>query len=144
MTTWVIVADSSRAKIYAQAQANSELDETVDLVHPSARLRGTDLSSDRAGAHAGGFGQEAHALDPRTDAKEHEAETFAKELADRLESGRTSGQFQKLVLMAPPEFLGVLREELNDELRKLVTGALAKDLVKRSAEEVRQHLHQVS
>lgn len=144
MTTWVIVADSSRGKVYTQAQANSALEETIDLVHPSSRLRGTDLSSDRAGGHTGGFGQGAHSFDPRTEAKEHEAETFAKEIADRLESGRTSGQFQKLVLMAPPEFLGVLREELNDELRKLVTGALAKDLVMRSVEEVQEHLQQVS
>ena len=140
MTTWVVVADSSRGKIYLQDQPNSALQETADLVHPSARLHGVDLSSDRAGRHVGAFGQGSHVFDTRTEAKEHEAENFAKEIAERLESARTSGELQKLVLMAPPEFLGLLREQLSDELRRLVVEEIAKDLVTHSADEVRDKM----
>ena len=143
MTTWVVVADSSRGKIFVQDTHSSELLEQVDLVHPSARLRGVDLSSDRSGRHSGAFGQGSHLFDARTEAKEHEAESFAKEIAERLETGRTSGQFQKLVLMAPPKFLGELREQLGDEVRKLVVDEIAKDLVTHSAEEVRDKLRNV-
>ena len=143
MTTWVVVADSSRGKIFVQDKQSSELVEQVDLVHPSARLRGGDLSSDRSGRHSGAFGQGSHLFDARTEAKEHEAESFAKEIAERLETGRTSGQFQKLVLMAPPKFLGELREQLGDEVRKLVVAEIAKDLVTHSAEEVRDKLRDV-
>ncbi|MBI5040130.1 MAG: host attachment protein [Gammaproteobacteria bacterium] len=144
MTTWVIVADSSRGKIYVQKKHNGELQEAVDLVHPGARLRGVDLSSDRAGGHVGAFGQGSHVFDARTAAKEHEAESFAKEIAERLESGRNSGQFQRLVLIAPPEFLGLLREQLGDNLRRLVVEEIAKDLVTHSADEVRDKLQQVT
>ena len=136
MTTWVVVADSSRGKIYVQDKPGGELQEAVDLVHPSARLQGKDLKSDRAGAHVGAFGQGAHVFAARTEAREHEAESFAKEIAERLEGARNGGEFQKLVLMAPPEFLGLLREQLGDELRKLVVEEIAKDLVTRSADEV--------
>lgn len=140
MTTWIVVVDSSRGKIYVQDKHSSELLEKVDLVHPSARLHGLDLTSDRPGKHVGAFGQGQHVFDARTDAKEHEAETFAREIAERLETGRTSGQFQNLVLMAPPAFLGVLREQLSDGVRKLVVEEIAKDLVTHSSEEIRAKL----
>lgn len=143
MTTWVVVADSSRAKIYVQDKPTGELQDAIDLVHPSARLHGVDLSSDRAGKHVGGFGQGSHMFDARTEAKEHEAENFAREIAERIESGRASDQFQKLVLMAPPEFLGVLREQLSDAVRKLVVEEIAKDLVTHSAEEVRDKMQRL-
>lgn len=142
MTTWVVVADSSRGKIFAQDKQSNELQERVDLIHPGARLQGEELTSDRPGRHTGAYGQGSHVFDARTEAKEHEAETFAKEIAKRLEAGRTSGQFQKLVLMAPPAFLGVLRAQLDDEVRKLVVEEIAKDLVTHSADEVREHLRQ--
>jgi protein required for attachment to host cells len=140
MTTWVVVVDSSRGKIYVQDKHSNELQERVDLIHPGARMRGEKLTSDRAGRHTGAFGQGSHVFDSRTEAKEHEAEIFAKEIAERLETGRTSGQFQKLVLMAPPAFLGVLREQLGDEVRKLVVEEIAKDLVTHTVDEVREHL----
>lgn len=143
MTTWVVVADSSRGKIYMQDKHSGDLQEQVDLVHPSARLHGVELTSDRSGRHVGAFGQGSHLFDARTEAKDHEAETFAKEIAERLETGRTSGQFQKLVLMAPPKFLGELRKQLGDEVRKLVVEEIAKDLVTHSAEEVRDKLRDV-
>jgi protein required for attachment to host cells len=142
MTTWVVVADSSRGKIFVQDKQSNELQESVDLIHPGARLQGEELTSDRSGRHFGAYGQGSHVFDARTEAKEHETETFAKEIAERLDSGRTSGQFQKLVLMAPPAFLGVLRTQLGDEVRKLVVEEIAKDLVTHSADEVRKHLRQ--
>ena len=60
-----------------------------------------------------------------------------------IETGRTSGQFQKLVLMAPPAFLGMLREQLGGEVRKLVVEEIAKDLVTHSIGEVRDKLRHV-
>lgn len=140
MTTWVVVADSSRGRIFVQEGPGEPLVEAEDMVHPGARLRGAELASDRSGRHSGAFGQGSHMFDVRTDAKEHEAENFAREIAEHLETGRTGGRFQKLVLMAPPAFLGELRGQLSDEVRKLVVGEVGKDLVTHSAEEVRKHL----
>lgn len=140
MTMWVVVADSSRGKIFVQERPGEPLVEAEDMVHPGARLRGVELASDRSGRHSGAFGQGSHMFDVRTEAKEHEAESFAREIAEHLETGRTGGRFQKLVLMAPPAFLGDLRGRLSDEVRKLVVGEVGKDLVTHTAEEVRKHL----
>lgn len=143
MTTWVVVADSSRGKIFVQDKTGGPLIESEDLIHPSARLRESQLRSDRAGREGGAFGQAQSLFDARTEAHEHEAEAFAKEIATHLEAGRTSGRFQHLVLMAPPAFLGDLRGKLGDALRKLVVGEVGKDLVTHTAEDVRKHLPHV-
>ena len=144
MTIWVVVADSSRGRIYAQDEAGSPLREMFDLVHTGARLHGTELTSDRAGGHAGTSGTGTHALDARTAAKQHEAETFAREIAVRLEAGRTGGLFQHLVLVAPPAFLGELRGQLDAPLRRLVTTEVAKDLVMYPTDELRARLLQAT
>ncbi len=140
MTTWVVVADSSRGRIYAQDRHGGALREMFDLVHPGARLQREELTSDRPGRHTGAFGQGSHVFDARTEAKEHEAEVFAREIATRLEAGRTGGQFEELVLMAPPELLGTLRERLGDALRRLVVREISKDLVTRTPDEIRDTL----
>lgn len=140
MTTWIVVADGSRGRIFVQDKATGPLVESEDLIHSRARLRESELRSDRAGRERGVFGQGSSMFDARTEAHAHEAENFAKEIAEHLEAGRTSGKFQHLVLMAPPAFLGDLRGKLSDEVRKLVVGEVGKDLVTHSAEEVRKHL----
>ena len=142
MTTWVVVADSSRGRIFVQDQRKSALQEKEDFIHPNSRMHGRDLTSDRPGSDSGAIGQGRHVIDAQTEVKQHEAESFAHEIVDHLETGRKSGSFNKLVLMAPPAFLGTLRECLSDELRKMVVGELDKDLSQHSIEEVQEHLQQ--
>lgn len=143
MTTWVVVADSSRGRIYVQDQPNTELRETEDLIHPRSRLHGGDLVSDRPSSDGGAVGQGRHVIDARTQPKEHEAETFAKEIAKHLERARLERKYQRLVLIAPPAFLGKLRENLDNKVLDLVVGQVDKNLVMHPVEELRQHLVQV-
>ena len=140
MTTWVVVADSSRGRIYIQDNPGSALIESEDLIHAGSRLHAGDLVSDHAGSDGGAVGQGRHVFDARTDIKQHEANSFAKEIAHRLESARVAGKFERLVLMAPPAFLGILRGQLGSEVRKRVVGEVDKDLVMHSVEEIREHL----
>lgn len=140
MTTWVVVADASRARIFAQQKKHGELAEVDDMVHPGARLVDSELTTDRRGAGHGAFGQGSHAMDARTDAHRHEAEAFAREVNARLQAGRARGDFDRLVLMAPPAFLGELRAQLDESLRKEVVAELHKDLVRHPVETVREHL----
>jgi len=143
MTTWVVVADSSRARIYVQDKPGGALTESEDLIHAGSRLHAGDLVSDRQGRDGGAVSQRRYALDARTGIKEHEFDTFAKEIAARLDTARVAGKFQRLVLMAPPAFLGTLRANLNDKVTDLVVGEVDKNLVTHTVEDVQQHLSQV-
>lgn len=67
--------------------------------------------SDRQGRDGGAVGQGRHVIDARTEVKKHEAETFAKEIAERFDSTRVTGnKFQRLALMVSPAFRNVARE----------------------------------
>lgn len=65
---------------------------------------------------------------------------FAKRLADRLDHGRTQGDFDQLMLVAPPAFLGLLRESLNDQTLKLVSQSVDKNLVQAGEQSIRDNL----
>ena len=138
--TWILVAESSRAKLYSAISHKGPLSEVNAFVHPEGRLHAGDLVSDRSGADGGSIGQGLHVVDDKSIAKKQENINFAKEIAEYLEAGRIKGAFGRLVLVAPPAFLGLLRDNLNKEVLDLVTEQVDKNLVQQSATVVREHL----
>lgn len=138
--TWVVVADSSRARFFEQTGALGELHELEELTHPRSRMKGSELLSDSPGRAFDSKGAGRHAMSSPTDVRRHEAEIFAGELTDRIEAARTRNKFLSLVISAPPEFLGLLRDRLSEPARGLVRKTINKDLVKLTIEEIHEHV----
>jgi len=138
--TWILVAESSRAKFYAARNRAGPITEIEALAHPEGRLHEGDLVSDSAGSDGGSVGQGRHILNDKISAKKHEAFGFAKALANRLDRARNKGKFSKLVLVAPPYFLGLLRDNLSKEVMAMVCNQIDKNLVQKPAETVREYL----
>ena len=92
---WVVVAESSRAKIYGMRNLRTPLVELDDLVHPEGRLHARDLTSSRPGRAYDSVGQGRHAMEVDVGPKDQEAINFAKRITGQLESARTEGNFQK-------------------------------------------------
>ena len=136
MKTTVIVADNARARIFETDSVINQLEEREAFVHSEARLMNTDLVSDSAGksAHLRGT------LNPPTPAKEHETQNFAKLLARHLKELHNQRHYENLVIIAPPRFLGILRNELANPLDKLVTLTIDKDLTTASVESILSHI----
>lgn len=138
--TWVLVAESSRAKLYKVNGRLDPLTEIEAMVNPASRMREGELVSDDAGSDGGSVGHGRHVIDSRHTAHERESLQFARRLANRLDSGRTSGDFNRLVLVAPPEFLGHLRNHLSKESMSLVYRQIDKNLVQKSKTVLRTYL----
>jgi protein required for attachment to host cells len=139
--TWILVAESSRAKLYRADNRKSPISEVESLEHPEGRLHEGDLVSDRPGSDSGSIvGQGRHILDDKTTARRHEHITFAKQLAARLDAGRNQGDFSRLVLVAPPAFLGLLRDNLSKEVMDMVYAQVDKNLVQQPAETLRAYM----
>lgn len=136
--TWILAAESSRAIIYAMESRIKPLKEVESLAHPEGRAREQDLTSERPGRAFDAAGR--HTVGKEVEPKRYEAQLFATRLAERLDHGRTQGEFDHLVLVAPPEFLGILRHSLNDRTLKLVSQSLDKNLVLKGEQAVRDHL----
>jgi protein required for attachment to host cells len=137
---WVLVADSSRARVFKAEGAEAKLTEVEDLAHPEGHLHEVELTSDLPGRTFDGSGPERHAMQEQTPPKRYEAITFAKRIASRMESARNNHEFGKLVLVAEPRFLGILRDNLSAECVKMITLQVDKNLVQLGVREIRDRL----
>jgi protein required for attachment to host cells len=119
--TWIVVGDASRARIFLGSEASDSWSLVEDLDFPPGRERIHDLVTDHPGStkQSGAKGTKV-GMTPPTDPKEKEAIRFARTLAGRLKKGRTGKEYDALVLVAPPHFLGMLRGELDRDTAHLV------------------------
>ncbi len=139
-STWVVVADSTRARIFKADNSVGPLNELETLVHPESRLHERELISDAPGRAFDRAGQGRHAMGQQVSPKQHELEAFAKQLAERLDHARETGELEQLVIVAPPNVLGTLRKALSQEVSRLVTLELDKNLSRLAPQDIRGHL----
>ena len=148
-TTWIIAADSSRARILQVMDREGRLAEVEDFVNPEGRMNERELTTDaepRFNGHGGvGKAGSGRTGGPGSDreakgAADHEVEVFAKQIGDYLDKARTAHRYDRLHLVAPPKFLGQLRKELGKEVGKLVDEELPKDLSWLTARDLEQKL----
>jgi protein required for attachment to host cells len=86
------------------------------------------------------MGVSRHSVGGEHNAQRHQLERFAKQVADEVERGRIEHAFDRLVLIAGPRMLGLLREALPEASRSAVVAEVAKDLVHGDAEAIRSHI----
>jgi protein required for attachment to host cells len=142
-TTWVVVAHRAGARIFEHKTPGKGLQLVQELQHAAGRLRSSEIDADRPGRAFDRAGQGRHALSTEESAHEHAAAAFARELAERLHSGRTDNRFGQLVLVAEPRFLGLLRGALDGVSASMVAGTVSKDLAHLQARELLPHLQTV-
>lgn len=138
--TWVVVADSGAARIFSAASPVGPLEEREDFAHPEARVRERALASDKPGRAFDSFGKGRHSMGQQEGPRERSAMDFARLLAGRIGGARAKGEIDRVVLVAAPEFLGMLRASLDDETKKRVESEFAFNLVSMRPDEIRAHL----
>jgi hypothetical protein len=94
---WVVVASSTRCRIFTQRTHNGALLLLDELNHPEGRLHSRDLNSDRPGRSFDSHGEGRHAMGEPVDPVEQENLRFAKTVATLLEDARKKTQFDRLV-----------------------------------------------
>ena len=124
---WVIVADGEKALFlknegdatYPNLNVVRELHEE----NPPSREQGTDQPgrmSDGPSSHRSAVEE----VDWHRIAKER----FADEISERLYKMAHRGDFEEIVLIAPPLVLGEMRKKLHKEVESKVLGEVAKTL----------------
>ncbi len=140
MTTWLLVADSVRGRVFQADSPSGPITEIITLAHPEGRLHEQALTSDLPGRTFDRGGQGRHVMEDRISAKEQDNIRFAMRIADYLDTMRSEGKFARLIIVAPPEFLGILSAKLSDATQKLLSMRVDKNLAQKTAKEIRNHL----
>lgn len=138
--TWVVTAESSRARIFAAESRVGPMSEVEDFAHTEGRAKEQDLVADKSGRGFDGMVEGRHGMEKPFDARHHEAVAFARRIAERIELARTRGEFGQLVLVAAPEFLGILRQQLSSHASRMVSKTVDKNLVLRQESEIRNYV----
>ncbi|MEW7978286.1 MAG: host attachment protein [Candidatus Sedimenticola endophacoides] len=138
-SAWVVVADTSRARIFSAERPASSLIEIETLSHPEGRLHKGELVTDRPGRGRTN-GARSHDTGGQGDAKEEETSRFASEICHALEAGRLKGRYKKLYVIAAPGFLGALRKHRKSALQQLIAEEIPKNLATHDIDEIRQSL----
>jgi len=139
-STWLVVADNSKARFFSMESRTGPIKETKSIVHTEARLHEQDMTSDLPGRGSGKGGDGTHNYQNKISPKEQENINFAREIATELDKARKENKFKQFVLVAAPAFLGNLRDQMNAQTHKLVSFELAKNLSQLDAAEIRKHL----
>jgi len=136
----VVVAESSRARIFESDNPNIPLKEIRDMIHPESRAHTQELTSDLPGRSFDRHGQGRHAMEATVDVKEQESILFAEQLADFINSECTERKADRLYIAAAPHFLGLLRKRLAQETKRHIVRQIDKNLVTMDEGEIRKHL----
>ncbi|ARU31118.1 hypothetical protein CAP31_05105 [Sulfuriferula sp. AH1] len=141
-TTWVLVANASKANLYVNHGPHKGLELVKTFQHVESREKALERTSDRPGHYQTGSG--AHgAFSQPTDPKQHEEDKFAAELASELETGRTSNRYTRLIIMASDPFMGKLNNQLPAHVRALATDTIEKDYTYLTERELASHLENI-
>ncbi len=130
--TWFCAADAGTARIKQSASPRAPLSSVITLNHAPyehGRYEPPPRTQESASPARHSF----------TDAESpvrREKREFAEVVADFLDAAAQRGEYHRLVLAAPPKFLGDLRAALGDKARAMVAAEIDKDLTKESDAEL--------
>jgi protein required for attachment to host cells len=136
---WVVIADGEKALFlknagdaeYPNLQVFREMHDSV----PEPGQKGND----KPGRYFDGAGQHKSAF-AETDWQRIGKERFADEVAERLYKLAHRGEFQKIILVAPPAVLGEMCKQLHKEVADRVSGEVSKTLTNHPVSEIEKIL----
>lgn len=138
--TWIVVADEAKARILSMSKLTEPLVEFKTSTSSEAKMLDQELVSDKSGTSYDGSGQGRHSMGERHEHKEQYGIRFAKEIGDYLEENRQTNTYSKLIIIAAPRFLGVLRKVLTKGVLELITLEVDKDLTMMDSQVIREYL----
>ena len=152
MNVRVVVADERHATFFDASKYGAPLATRGTVENPASGLKDSDLETDRAGRRFGGtngvrhgVGVQAghhHGVDGERSTERHELSLFAKEVAQRIDKDRINHEFDRLIIVAGPKMLGLLRQELPTPCKGVLAGEIAKDLAQHGEDAIMKALPQ--
>jgi protein required for attachment to host cells len=132
---YIVVADSHSARIFVKNNKQCSL----ELIHEIA----ADLDLKEHKKPAKTYSQNGslrHGVEPHSDPKDVEQQNFAHNVVTFIDDALKQNKFEELTLIAPPKMLGVLNNNLGDQLLKKVVQKIDKNITDLKIEELEEYL----
>lgn len=123
---WFIAANTNSCRIFQYKKNPAELTLVKELNNPLAKMKGSDLISDRPG-HFGAEGGARGAFVGHSDPQEVEVDKFSLEIAKELDVGRRANQYTQLFISAQPHMSGCINKHLGSHVKECIVNNVHKD-----------------
>jgi protein required for attachment to host cells len=136
---WYVIADGGRAR-FVERDEEGTFRTLSSFVSTELHKSAHELGRDRPARVKESASPARSAVEPRRDLHEAAKENFIRTVADTLASELKDGNFDELVLVAPPGVIAELKHSLSKSTAKVMVKELHKDLTKVPDHELTGHL----
>ena len=112
--TWIVVADGAHVSIFQNDGPGKGIAPTRHTQLTGDTRRSSEIASDAPGRTHSRGGHVQSALQPATDPHEQAAQDFIAHISTVLTDACRAQEYERLILVAPPQALGDLRAALPD------------------------------
>jgi protein required for attachment to host cells len=131
----VVVTDSEKTLFLRNLTDAEDPNLVVDGKHTEENPPDREQTANRRGRQSESTSPSVYAYD-ETDFHELQKERYAEDLADRLYKMAHEGRFEKLILVASPQVLGVMRDALHKEVSDKLIATVDKTLTNNPLPEI--------
>lgn len=144
---WILLADATRARVVRIPQHSHDfqqapLETTLEVSAEHRPLR--EIMADRPGRSFTSITGRRSAMEYRSDPVRDETRSFATSIMSAVEARFKRGDFDQLVICAPPRMLDALRETMPEALAAVINSAVAKDFTKLPELELHKRLQDLT
>ncbi len=136
---WVVVCDGTKALVLENAGNAKSLELKTLEVYEQDDPKTSEQGTDAPGRALNTVGKVRSAVD-QTDWHDQAEQRFLAQLAGRLDHAAKQGKLRRLIIVAPPRALGVLRHTYSHDTRGVLRAEIDKDLVKLPVQEIAKRL----
>jgi len=137
--TWAVVADGAKALILVNdgtdAQPVMSVLAKAELENPPSHAQGIERPGRQSERGSG-----TRSAVEVTDWHELAEAGFLRDFTQRLNRAAEADRFGRLLLVAPPKVLGLLRPELGAATQARVVAEIGSDLTKHPVSEIERHI----
>src|SRR5687767_13356482 len=142
MRVRIVVADEREADFFDTQGVVAPLRLVAKIEDPTAQLQDRDLETDRPGRAFDRIGAGRHAMDGERSAQRENQVRFARRIAGEIENAWNRNGFDRLVIMAEPHMLGLIRAALPTSNPIPIVGEIDKDLVHLDSDTIKEYVPQ--
>ena len=131
----ILVADGRKLLLLRNHGGAAELDLRIEAHDEHELLKDRELKTDGPGlmGQRGGFGRPA--VD-EVDFHEQAKDEWARDTAEILNRRALAGDYEALIIVAPPRTLGELRKHLHKETERKIVATFNKEMTDRPLDQI--------
>ena len=141
--TWILLAGGAHAQVVQNDGPGKGVSAVKGATWDQHLAKDQEIMADRPGRSFDRMGDQRHSMEPTSDPKRLQESAFLGEVCGYLTEAGREGRFDRLVLVAEPRALGLLRKQLGGGLKDKVYAELDKDLSKVPLKELPERLKDV-